>query len=878
MTDLPGLTSQEAQRRLSEVGLNEIHEVQKSSFLRVLFRQVEKNVVVYLLVFTAILTFFLGETLTGYVICSVIGIVVITGFIQEYKAEKALNALRSMITPVSRVIRDSKEQEIPSSQIVPDDILILRTGERIPADCIVLDESNLKANEAILTGESNDITKTSASSVPTASEESTLYMGSFVVSGHCKAQVVKTGMKTKFGNIAGMISTAEKNLPLQDKVNKVSRYMIYIGLSASILTGLILFYRADAITLPTTISILIVMIALAVSSFPEAFPVVLTTTLAYGANRMAKQNAIINRMSIIETLGETTVICSDKTGTITKGEMTARKIYQNGVFFDVSGVGYDSTGAITQNGTAIDPKNSSLTSLIRCGVICNDSTLKPLEAQNTFKVIGSATEGALLTLGAKINFFKDDVTSERIEEMPFDSKRKMMSVLYDEGGKKIVYGKGAPEILIKKCSSQLKNGSVVSMSDLERSEIEKAHQDLTSKGYRTIALAYKENKEDTYTEDSFVFLGMIGMEDPPREEVADAIDQCKKSGIQVKMITGDNKETAIAIAAQIGIEGNAITGEELNSLSDEELANSVKNIAIFARVQPEDKLRIIKALKANNEIVTMTGDGVNDAPALKEAHIGVALGINGTDVSRSVADITLKDDNFATIVTAIREGRTIFNNIRKFVTYQLACNLSDIYILFMAMIVGPYLGWYTPILTALQILFINIVTDDMPAITLGFNRTSKDIMQERPRKNAQILTTEFLNLLILNGVAMGIIAFGVSYLSFNIMEFTREEARTTVLVSVIFIQIANAFNFRSFRYRVLNRGLFVNKYLFIASLASVVATIIIIYTPIGRFFETTPLGFESWLIAMGAAFLIVLMFDIQKIVNNKTHLFLHHVH
>ncbi|MGE5041932.1 MAG: cation-translocating P-type ATPase [Candidatus Levyibacteriota bacterium] len=879
MKKFKGLTQQEAQQKLKEFGFNEIQEKNKTSALQILIRQAKKNFVIYLLGITAILSFFLGEAITGYVILVVVTIVITTGFIQEFKAEKALSSLRNMIMPVTRVIRDGEENETPSKELVPGDYIVLRTGEKIPADCIVLEASNLKTNESILTGEPEDIVKTETFSHTSYSNENVLYMGSFVVSGRCVAQVIQTGMKTKFGHIASMISSAEKKLPLQEKVNTVSKYMVGIGIAAAIITGIVLFYRAETVTFELSISILIVVIALAVSSFPEGFPVVLTATLAYGVNRMAKQNAIVNRMSIIETLGETSVICSDKTGTLTKGEMTVRKILTNGTIFDIGGVGFEAKGSIFHNGKQISlPNNESVQKLLQCAVICNDSNIERSGSDDFYKVIGSATEGALLILGAKFNLFRENFPNRREEEMPFDSKRKMMSVLYDAPSAKIVYAKGAPDILLKQCISVQEGNEINRLSESDREDILNANKKLTSQGFRTIALAYKLNGEAAYKEDSFIFLGIVGMEDPPREEVAEAIALCKQSGIKVKMITGDDKATAQAIANEIGITGDILTGLELKDLSDEELINNVGKIAIFARVQPEDKLRIVKALKANNEIVTMTGDGVNDAPALKEAHIGVAMGINGTDVSRSVADITLKDDNFATIVIAIKEGRTIFNNIRKFVTYQLACNFSDIYILFTGMIVAPYLGWYTPILTALQILFMNIVTDDMPAITLGFNKTSKDIMQERPRKNAQILTGEFFNLLILNGVTMGIIAFCVSYLSFNILRFPPEVARTTILVSMIFVQIANAYNFRSFRYCVLNRGLLVNKYLFWASLLSILATLSIIYTPLREVFETTALGHESWLIAIGAALTIVIMFDVQKIINNRTKLFLHHVH
>ena len=448
----------------------------------------------------------------------------------------------------------------------------------------------------------------------------------------------------------------------------------------------------------------------------------------------------------------------------------------------------------------------------------------------------------------------------------------MMSVAYKEDNKTSIYAKGAPEIIIQKCKYIQKHHGKEILADNERKKILKLNKELTGQALRSLAFAYKidSSVDGCYTEDNFIFLGISGMEDPPREEVKEAISLCLQSGIKVKMITGDNPETAKAIASQIGLHGDVLEGNQLEKLSDKELRSIVASISIFSRVQPEHKLRIVRALKANREIVTMTGDGVNDAPALKEAHIGVAMGINGTDVSRSVADITLKDDNFATIVAAIKEGRTIFNNIRKFVTYQLSCNLSDIYLLFIAMLVAPYLGWSVPIITALQILFINIVTDNMPAITLGFNPTSKDVMREKPRKNAQILTSEFINVTILNGVSMGIIAFCATYVSFNVINLSSETARATVLLSIILMQIANAFNFRSFRFRVLNRGLFVNKHLAIASMFSIFATLLILYTPLAHVFETVPLGFESWFVAVLAALAIIVLFDILKIINNKT--------
>lgn len=872
-----GLKTSEARKKLQQYGYNELKELHKISAVDVLLRQIKKNFVLYLLFATAVASFLLGKSVTGYVIVAVILTVVITGFIQEFKAERAIEALKEMIMPISRLIRDGKEKEVPSREIVPEDVIVLRTGEKIPADCVIIEENNLKTNESILTGESADITKKAALDLQNPTDENMLYMGSYVVRGRCTAQVIHTGMNTKFGKIAGMISTAEKKLPLQDKVNRISKYMVTVGLVSAALTGMILFGRAEAITQELIVSILILVIALSVSSFPEGFPVVLITTLANGVNRMAKQNAVVNRMSIIETLGETTVICSDKTGTITKGEMTIRKVFTDNKLYEVSGLGYEATGEIMHDDKSVELKNhASLSQLVKTAVLCNDSSIERVGDDSFYKVLGSSTEGALHILAAKMHVFVEDFKYKKIEEIPFDSERKMMSMLYQEQKEHVVYAKGAPEILLQKCSHILEKGKVVTLTKAKKEEIEDILTMMTSKALRTLALAYKNvDKTTTYDENDLIFVGIVAMEDPPREEVVHAIAQCKQSGIQVKMITGDNKATAAAIAKQVGLEGKVMEGTALNDLSDEELSKIVKSISIFARVKPEHKLRIVKALKANGEIVTMTGDGVNDAPALKEAHIGVAMGINGTDVSRSVADITLKDDNFATIVVAVKEGRTIFNNIRKFVTYQLGCNLADIIILFIGVLLGPYFGWYVPIITALQILFMNLVTDNLPAITLGFTPTSQDIMKEKPRKNAEILTGEFVRVIITNGVSMGLISVGVLALTFNILKLPPEVARTTTLVSMIIMQIANAYNFRSFRFGVLNRGLFVNRYLVYASCMSTLATLTIVYSPLNTVFETTPLGWESWVIAFCAGLYIWIIFDILKAVNNKNHTLLH---
>lgn len=878
MTQLLGLTSQEAQQRLQKFGINEIKDVKKVSSLQILLRQVKKNYVIYLLVGAAIIAFIVGKSFTSYTILVVVIAVIFTGFIQEYKAEKAIDALKQMLMPKSRVIRNGKEEEILSTHIVPGDIIILRAGEKVPADSILIQESEIRLDESVLTGESLEVKKTAVRDVEKAtndansfSDDKKVFMGTFVVSGKGVAEVIHTGMNTKFGGIAGMVSETEKDLPLQGKINKISGYMIIVALSISALTGLVLFMRADSISAEFLTGTLILMIALSVSAFPEGLPVVLITTLATGAARMAKKNAIVNRMSVIESLGEATVICTDKTGTITSGEMTVKKILLDGKVVDVSGAGYGSEGEFKEGERVVSlSENQQFERLLHAAVICNDAILSPTNIEGKYKVQGSATEGALLILASKKGLMKEDLPRERKEELPFTSERKMMSVLVEHGKVNTVYAKGAPEILIKDCTHILLGNKKEILTDELREHILSGNKGLTEQSLRTLALAYKESDVVAYAEDNFTFLGIVGMEDPPREEAKGAVEMCQRAGIQVKMITGDNRETAMAIAHQVGIMGNVIEGGELEKLTDDQLRVQVKDISIFARVRPEHKLRIVKALKENGETVAMTGDGVNDAPALKEAHIGIAMGQRGTDVSRSVADIVLRDDNFATIVVAIAEGRTIFNNIRKFVSYQLSCNFAELLILFLGVLIAPYLIWEVPILLAIQILFMNLVTDNLPAITLGFNPSSSDVLRPMAKKKSEIMDHQLVSIIIVTGVLMAIATLTVFYFLFNKQMFTPPEARTGALVALILIEISMAFTFRSFRKKVLTRSPFTNKYLVIASILSLLITALIVYSPLSVFFETVKIPLSVWLVGGMAAFTLVLLYDVIKGVNRFT--------
>jgi len=873
MIKMKGLSQKEVEQRIKKYGLNEIKEISKTSGLKIILRQIKNNFVIYLLLLAAIISFLVGKRITGYTIFVVIFLVIVIGFFQEYRAEKAIKALQSMLRPVSIVIRNGKETEISSSEIVPGDIILLRSGGKIPADCVILEEQELLVNESVLTGESKEVSKSAAKIKDSRKENNMLFMGTFVINGKCTAEVVYTGMKTKFGHISKMISTAEKELPLQKKINKITKHMAIIAIIASVLTGLFILSRSSLVVSDNLyVDILILVIALAVSAFPEGFPVVLITTLASGAYRMAKKNAIVNRMSIIETLGETTVICSDKTGTITKGEMTVKKIFTDNKIIEVSGVGYESIGDFMYKNKKLDTKEEKvLKKLIESSVMCNDARIERMEELKQFYSLGSPTEVSLLIMAAKAEIFQEDLNVERLKEIPFSSERKMMSALCKTSSGKHSCSKGAPEILLTKCKYIQRKDGVFRLTEREKERILETNKEMTSETYRTLAIAYKkiEKTDKEELEKDLVFLGIVGIKDPPREEVAEAIKLCKRAGIKVKMITGDNKETAIAIGRQIGISGGVMEGSEFDKISDSELKKKIDTIAIFSRVKPEHKIRIVKALKDKGEIVTMTGDGVNDAPALKEAHIGVAMGKNGTDVSRSVADLTLKDDNFATIVNAIKEGRTIFKNIRKFVSYQLSCNVAELSVLFIGVLLAPFLGWKIPLLLALHILFMNLVTDNLPAITLGFNPSSEDTMEEKPRKDARILTKNFWHVLIFTGALMAFFVLLVFFVSFNILDKTIEYARTTALVALITLEIAAAFEFRSFRKGVLNRSPVVNKYLVYASLISIAATIIIIYTPVRAIFETVPLGIMDWVIALSCSFILLIIFDILKKINNR---------
>ncbi|MBU1870555.1 cation-transporting P-type ATPase [Patescibacteria group bacterium] len=868
MQKTKGLSQKEAQKKLKEYGYNEIKEINKISPFSIFLRQVKKNFIVYLLFASVLLSFFVNKPITGYAILIVIIIVIGSGFIQEYKAEKAIKALKQMIMPMTIVVRDGKEIEIPAREIVPEDIVILRTGEKIPADCLILEENELRADEAILTGESSAIKKeVLTNNVP--EDKNMVFMGTCIISGKCIARVISTGMATNFGKIAKMISVTQKELPLQIKINKIAKHMTIISLLISFIIGAIMLTRSDVLTYEVFVEILIVVIALSVSAFPEGFPVILTSMLAIGAHKMAKKNAIVNRMSIIETLGETTLICADKTGTLTKGEMTVKQIFCSNKIYDITGVGYKIKGDLLLANKLIKNKNDlCLKYFFKTAALCNDAIIERKEIDMEFSANGSPTEVSLLIMAAKMGIYKDDLDEKRKNEIPFSSEKKIMTVYCEKENNGIIYSKGAPEIILEKCAFIQKENKIIKLSNSDKNAILKFNNQATNKAARVIALAYKKSTliQKNNFEQNLVFLGLAAIEDPPREEIKHSIASCTRAGIKVKMITGDSEKTAVQIGNEIGLIGKTLNGEEIDRLSDDELIKKIKSVVIFARVRPDHKLRLVSIFKKIGEIVTMTGDGVNDAPALKEAHVGVAMGKGGTDVTREVGDLILKDNNFSTIVTAIKEGRTIFNNIQKFVAYQLSCNYAELFIIFLGILFKLPLP-----LLALQILFINLVTDNLPAISLATNRSTDDIMTIKPRKKSDILNKKSMSFLLLAGTIMTVLTFAVYFFSLKILNTDLATARTIALTTLIFMEIANAFNFRSFRKGVLTRSFFVNKSLVYTSIISLIATLAIIYTPLNKIFETAPLNWSYLSLSLITPLIIIIIFDILKIVRPYQH-------
>ena len=842
-----GLNYIESKKRLQKLGLNEIVEKKENKVFYILKEQIN-NIVVYILFGAVVISAFLKEYIDASAILILLIINIVLGFIQDFKAEKAIENLKKLSITQVKVLRNKQKQVIDSKFLVDGDIIFLESGDKIPTDCYLLDTNELKVDESILTGESRAVSK----DVNNHKEKKNLiFAGTNVVYGTCTALVFSTGMRTELGKIADLIQTQEsKETPLQNKLEK-------LGINLGIITLVVCFviFAVGLLRGQNFIEILLVAVSLAVAAIPEGLPAVVTISLALGVQRMIKNNVLVRKLSSAETLGAVTIIASDKTGTITCNQMTVKKIYDGKNIIDVTGEGYNDKGGFFLNKTKFNSKN--LLKLIQCGTLCNNANLftKKFNQKNDGKPIGDPTEIALLVLGKKAKF---NFTDKRIKEIPFSSENKFMGSINLINGKNNLFLKGAPEVILKKCSKILINNKILKLTDAKRKEILKINETFANNALRVLGFSYKllekkfNQKNEKIDDKNCVFLGLTGMIDPPRKEVKESLQICEKAGIRVVMITGDHKLTAQAIARQIGLRDNALTGEEIDKLSDKKLKEIAKKIDIYARVNPIHKVRILDALKKNN-IIAMTGDGVNDAPALKDADIGVSVG-DSSDVAKEASNLILLDNSFASIVKAVREGRGIYNNIKKFVNYLLSSNLGEILILFSAMIIGlkDSLGNFIIPLLPLQLLWINLVTDGLPALALGIDPINNDVMHKKPRDPKEnIISKNMLMNIIFTGI---IFSIATLYL-FKINLFNPAKAQTMAFCTIVLLELFRVYIIR----KQYHTKLFSNFYLFVAVISSFLLQLLIIYTPLNKIFETISLSLYDWALIFGVCIFVTIL-------------------
>lgn len=833
-TSKHGLSEHEAKMRLKKYGPNVIERTRKLTKTRILLNQF-KNIMIIILLIAAGISLIIGHAIDSIIILTVVIFNSIFGFIQENKAENSIEALRKLTSLKSVVIRDGKEIQIDSSEIVPGDIIVLEAGNKIPADAKILDASNLEADESSLTGESVPVGKDEGSiesSCPISEQSNMLFYGTIITKGRAVAIVTATSMDTEIGKIAKKIQEVKEEItPLQEKLGRLS---VSLGIFILIIVAITFFLNlrnSDYITS------FIFGISLAVAAIPEGLPAVVTITFAIGVRKMIKKNALIRKLSSIETLGSIDTICTDKTGTLTKNQMTVKKIFANGKVIEVTGEGYNPNG-----GFIADKKFSvkDIEMLLTCGALCNDADLVYEEEGSAWKIIGDPTEGALLTSAKKANLDIEKylVDSPRLDEVPFSSESKYMITVHKQRGKNIVFAKGAPEAILHHCTKISINGRITRLDDKTRKEIHERYEQFAKDAMRVLGFAYKEetsHKGNARYEKDLIFLGLQAMIDPPRAEAKDAIARCKSAGIRTVMITGDFKITAEAIAKDLGIEGDAIDGNELSSMSDHDIERNAERIGIYARVNPIHKLRIVTALQKNGCIVAMTGDGINDAPALKKANVGISVG-SGTDVAKEASHMIVTDDNFASIVDAIEEGRGIYDNIRKFLAYVFSTHTGEIFVIMGSLVFG-----LPAPLTAVQLLWLNIVTDGFPALALSVDPKESDIMRRKPRKPDEKIITKNMGIMIF---ILSLMLAGGAILLMNYGSmFEPGKTNTLVLTALVVFEMIMAFLIRS----EFKTKLFSNKYLYYAVMSSITLHILIIYSPLNVFFGTVPLNSRDWL-------------------------------
>lgn len=892
-----GLSNEEAKRRLAEFGPN-IIEGKKRTPLFIQFLKQFKDLLVIILIIASIFAYIAGESVDAIII---IGIVILNagiGFAQEFKAEKAIEALQKLLAPKARVQRDGVEMQIEAKDLVPGDIVILNEGDKVSADCDLIEENEIRIDESILTGESVPVQKD-------IEKDKKIFMGTQVAHGTGRALVTKTGMRTEFGKIATLTTETKKDKsPLQKELGHIGIFVGKVTLGIS----LILFLVGIFVQGRELVETLLFAVSVAVAAVPEGLPATITVALALGVQRLAKENAIVKQLSSVETLGSTTVICSDKTGTLTKNEMTVQEMVIDDYDVTVRGVGYEPEGNFSiHHHTSKEPEYfeyekkdiadlaykkpefyKHLELALRAGAICNNAKLTHHEE---WHILGDPTEGSFITLAEKAGFAAENIHKKhkRISEIPFDSERKRMSVIAQEmeTGNVFAYVKGAPDSMLTLCTHVLRDGKIVPLTEHEKENFLKRTELMATRALRTIAVAYKEipreiqqkyQKEEI--ENGLIFLGIVGMIDPPREEVKEAIKLTHKAGIRVFIITGDHGLTAHAIAKELGIAKSygvhIVTGEMLNKISDEKLMQFVApgEQTIFARVSPAHKLRIVEALKQAGETVAVTGDGVNDAPALKRADIGVAMGITGTDVSKEAANMVLTDDSFGTIVTAVIEGRTIYENMKKFIFFIFSSNIGELVSIFAIILIG-----LPAPLTAVLILIINTLTDVFPALALGVEPVERNILERPPRKpDAKIMEWPFIRRYLAVGLFIGLVTAGTFLWNLwsngwrfgegiDLDSTLYMESVTMAFVVLTLLQMVHTFNSRSESLSVFRMKFFSNLYLIGAVLFSVVGTIAIVQLPFfQKYLKTVPLSLNQWLILTAMAFSILIFEEIRKLL------------
>ncbi|MGE5653515.1 MAG: calcium-transporting P-type ATPase, PMR1-type [Bacillota bacterium] len=880
-----GLSASEVAKRQQIFGANTLPEKKPPSPLWVFLEQF-KDFMVLVLLGATLISGLLGEYEDAITIILIVIVNAILGFVQEMRAERALEALKKLTAQMVEVLRDGARSRINAAELVPGDIMILDAGDRVAADGRLVEVTSLEAEEAALTGESQPVSKQldpCPEDSPVGDQTNMVFMGTVATRGKGRAVVVHTGLETEMGLIARLMESGEEEpTPLQKRLDQLGHVLVYACLVICALVVAVGIWRGES-----AYRMFLSGVSLAVAAIPEGLPAIVTVALALGVQRMVKRNAIVRRLPAVETLGCATVICSDKTGTLTQNEMTVRRLWTGGKEFEFTGTGYSPDGEITHRGVPVQATlEHELLSALKVAALCNNSTmqrkqeqgLKRLAARNSYQVIGDPTEGALLTAAIKGGLWPDQIGAiyKRLKEVPFDSTLKQMSVLVQGvKGEHELLVKGAPDFILDQSTHVLWQGKVTPLTTELRAAIAQVMESYGSNALRVLALAMRSYPRG-YVGDldprpqGLTLVGLAGMIDPPRPEAKPAIRRCHEAGIRVIMITGDHKTTAAAVGREIGLihgEEGVLTGKELDLLDDRQLADKLKTVSVFARVSPIHKLRLVQTLRSQGHVVAMTGDGVNDAPAIKEADIGVSMGQTGTDVTKEASSLILRDDNFATIVAAVEEGRNIYDNIRKFIRYLLSCNVGELLTMFLTIIAG------LPIpLKPIQILWINLVTDGLPAMALGVDSGDGDVMRRPPRQaNESIFARHLSTRIITRGLMIGISTVAVFVISLFVMHEDLVHARTVAFTTLVFAQLFHVFDCRSERKSVLEKGLFSNVYLLAAVASSVLLMLAVIYIPsLQTTFDTTPLGLVDWTVVLLAGAWGTILVEIRRIFLRPT--------